>query len=286
MKCILHLGLPKTATTSLQTSIFPHLPDLALFVRDGPAATLEYVRYSAAEAAKRGQSEAAYLDKIRAKLAAGLQSQTAGTVLISNENVLAQHPDGPAALVRRIHHACPDASAFIVLREPVSFLKSIYRQEIDSYVAQMEEGRAAFGGIKPFQDFIAAALKLGARGHLGFIHYNEIVAELIKCYGPEKTLVLDFNLVAQAPDVFVRRILNFIDKPWGDSLALERHNVSTAKMENLPERLAKCGLTDEQAARLLRSYENLELPGNIAAALDDYVSLHANATWIEVSRPS
>lgn len=285
MTCVLHLGLPKTATTSLQASVFPRLADVALFVRGGPAAILEKVRYSAADAAKQGRSEAAYLDKIRETLNASLREQTAGTVLISNENVFGWHPDGPSALVRRIHHVCPQASAFIVLREPTAFLASIYRQEIDNYIGQIETGRGVYAGIKPFKDFISAALERGARGHLGFIHYNEIVAGLRAHYG-ERALILDFDRLVNGADAFVSDIVGFIGVPMTSAVTLDRRNVSAAKIGELPARLKRCDLSEDDRARFIRAYDDLELPANVAAALNDYIVRHAATAWEHIRRPS
>jgi hypothetical protein len=258
MTYILHLGLPKTATTSLQKDVFPRLPGIMLSLREqpGPAALLEQVRYRAQDATALAVSEARYLAELRRRFRNAPPGPSQHrTILVSNENVIGPHPDGPAALIHRIKAVCPDARVMITLREPVDFLRSIFRQELDNLVSAVLAGTQKPVKIKSFDSFIRRSLTHGVRGHLAFVHHTEIVDALHACFGRENVLTLRFDMLKTSQVNFLNDLFAFVGCAPKASVVMGRRNRSRPKIEELLVALKKAPIPASFADQLASAYD-------------------------------
>jgi len=278
MKCILHLGLPKTATTSLQKNVFPHLPGVKLSVREtnGPAVALQNVRYVAADVAKLGQDESWYLTKLRQRfeMSSGDESQF-HTMVVSNESVIGPHPDGHAAIIQRVKAICADARVLLVLREPMDFLKSMYRQELENYVSRICSGIQAPVPIRDFNSFVTQALAGGVKNHLAYLHHKEIVDSLYSNFGKPNVLILDYSLLMDSESKFLSEILGFVGVTCDRVIALGRENSSTGKLEKIQTAASKHGVSIDHQAEIALAYRNLELAPAVLERLTAYIAQHA-----------
>ncbi len=283
MKYVLHVGLPKTASTSLQENVFPHLPDIALSLRteEGWAKTLAAVRYVGAQARALPQGEDAYLRKIREKFRSlEVGKVGAQTVLISDELIIGGHPDGVGTIIRRLQAVCQNARVVIILRRPLDFLRSYYRQEFTNYIAQLGVGQTAIlPKVKTFTSFVRGCLDADPNGHVGFLRYDEIVSTLYECYGRSNVLVMAYEKLKEDERLFLKTLLSFIGTEFGSRLRLGNENVSADKFTGMMASAKAAGLTPEQLENLETAYNALELESDVAYRLERFVQTHIRGRY-------
>jgi len=287
MKCVFHLGLPKTGTTTLQTHFFPSLPNVLLSLRDtpGPASTLQHVRYLAKDADLLPNGEAGYLAKVALKFRGSVVSETE-TTLVSNENIVGPHPDGPVAIIRRLHALCPTARIIIVLRHPFDFLRSLYQQEIQNLISTCRrKGETPPTELMNFDSYANINLNLGHAGPFGYLYYDKIVGTLQEHFGSENVLALDFDTFKLSRNDFLRRIAAFIGiKNWVSPTVLGQENVSESKFDHIFTEAVKTGMSSAQLDGLRKNYFDCALSKATMSRVTDFLAQNILQTRAIFSR--
>lgn len=116
---VAHIGLGKTATSSLQTHVFPRLADAGVVAQYNPPTIMK-----ALDGVVNG-----WLSEAQALLSLA----DADDVLISNETLVEWDPAyWEAAADRLLRLLGPDTVILLTLREPKSYLRSLYQQMLHS----------------------------------------------------------------------------------------------------------------------------------------------------------
>jgi hypothetical protein len=102
-----------------------------------------------------------------------------------------------ARIARRVRDALDDASVLIVVREQQAMIRSLYRQ----YVKE--------GGALSLDGFMVATNPSLPSFSLDFLRYHELIAYYVTLFGPDRVLVLPFELFVADGREFVRRILEW-----------------------------------------------------------------------------
>ena len=100
----------------------------------------------------------------------------------------------------RLHRMVPRARVLIVIREQKSFLRSMYSQ----YVTD--------GGDLPLSRFLNPPephLNRVPGWDFDFLAYHRLIGYYRKLFGPERVLVLPFELLTREPRRFITDILRF-----------------------------------------------------------------------------
>lgn len=124
MKLVVHIGLPKTMTTTLQSAVFPVLDSDGALRYHGSGSPLNL-------ALKRMLQGADDEDMIRRLVEECLTDAERGMQLVSLESLVGVDPaKWEAAADRNLRCFGADAKILITLREPKSLLRSLYQQRI------------------------------------------------------------------------------------------------------------------------------------------------------------
>jgi len=116
---VVHIGLGKTATTSLQAHVFPHIPKLRTDVTYNDPALMHKI--------KKQISLHECEDEVRA--IRGLLSESKH--FISYEGLVARNPRGwKLAADRNLRLFGPDATIILTIRETEDYLRSVYQQQV------------------------------------------------------------------------------------------------------------------------------------------------------------
>lgn len=218
---LVHVGLPKTATTWLQEHLFPQ-ERLGFWApareeKTGKQRLKRYARPFYLDDAGRLISEASFdAEALKAKLA---QVEVPDGLLpvISNER-LAGHVLSNAfdreTLARRIKAVLPEARVFVTFREQNAMILSSYMQYL-----KYGGWRSLEGFLSPPSDARTPTLDLQVW------NYERLIRLYHEVFGPERTLALPYEMFACSPEEYIARICRFAGVPVASGLP-------TVKREN------------------------------------------------------
>lgn len=196
---LLHIGYPKTASSWLQAHLFSADGGSGLVA----AATAAHVNrilvgpnaldFDASEARRH------FAKRIRRVEGAG------AVAVVSAERLSgAPHAGGYDSrdLAERLKAVFPEARVLIAIREQRRMICSLYRQYVRA------------GGTLPLRSYLEPPRK----GHhsmpsfqLDHLKYDRLIQLYVSLFGAGRVLVLPFELFAERPEEFVRRIVRFAD---------------------------------------------------------------------------
>lgn len=294
----LHIGLPKTATTFLQTGIFPALDGLTFLATPGTAL---FAGPSDADAGGRlmaaamKRSAAIWRDRgdlLFSEMLGAREAWTPRDVLVSDEGI-GRIASRPALLGEHIDAIGREAGRWgfskvlvlAVFRRQDHWFASHYAQMSDRNpsASQADFERAARSVLSPFE----------TRYRLGMLmDYAALHEVLTGTLGRDRVLMLPFERLAAAPDAFHRSIARFLGVPapqFGGAVATADRNARSAgagtwqvrplrpaagrmsRLRSLPQRLAAgrrertITLTPDLSAAMLSAYRDSNT--RLAAAL-------------------
>ena len=241
---VLHVGLPKTASTFLQKRVFPQL-DKSL-VCYNPERVMEQLVKS-----KKHSYDAESLQALRECLVEELKSISQPKVLISYEQMCG-NPWNSFSRFREMtdfmHSLFPNAKIILVLRAQDDWLHSLYRETV-----------AMLNPIWPRQFF-------GPRNHrsraiarrfpdldIWSYDFADMHAHYIRCFGPDRVTVVFFEELKQDPARFVYRVLQALGLEPSEEFrrTVERRGLSAFSILLL---LLVLNSPSYVAERLLRPY--------------------------------
>lgn len=219
---LVHVGLPKTATTWLQEHLFPH-ERLGFWApareeKTGKQQLKGHARLFYLDAGGRLISEAGFdAEALRARLASA-EVPTGLLPVISNER-LAGHVLSNAfdreTLARRIKAVLPEARVFVTFREQNAMILSSYMQYL-----KYGGWRTLGGFLSPPSDARTPTLDLQVW------NYERLVGLYHEVFGPERTLALPYEMFARSPEEYIARICRFAGVPVASGLpTVRRENV-------------------------------------------------------------
>ncbi|MBM3516710.1 MAG: sulfotransferase domain-containing protein [Alphaproteobacteria bacterium] len=193
----LHIGYPKTATTTLQDALFLrhsqivalgkpwrdedetdwlvqfHLTDSLEF--DAARAREGYVRHLAS----RGDDGKA--------------------IVVSVELFTLPHHADRGLIARRLREAIGPATILVCIREQLDYLPSLYRQQLGKHATPAS-----------FQAWLEASWHDQVHGYLHFLEYHKLVRLYRDLFGAEHVHVLLFEELKADQDAFARRVCRAI----------------------------------------------------------------------------
>jgi hypothetical protein len=207
-----HIGYHKTASTYLQTSVFPRLEANYVFVAGPQRAYLELI-----------QSRNQYApEKFRQWVSAQVEAQGKGRhydlTILSHEE-LSGHPHGykqidPFVVADNLMRTYPAAKVILVVRNQFDYLRSLYTF------------RVAIKG----QEYRRFERFLNEEGQLGLfdkLEYHQLAGYYVSLYGQENVLILPMELLGDSAVPFNQVITDFLDVPPIPTLGDKIVNPST-----------------------------------------------------------
>lgn len=210
-KIVLHIGLHKTATTSLQGQFFPACEGLNALTTLNPK-----VRKFIEEVTRR---DPLFFDPARAKAIISSQFISSKVNILTNESlsgppyagVIEAGLDHRSPVLTNLSNVFPDAKVILVLRRQDALAKSFYRQYLKS------------GGTRNVRRFYGFEPDKGpplmCLDRFYFFKYVEAVVSTFK----SGVLILPFEEFTQNQKYFLGKITDFMEVPMPD-LSLKREN--------------------------------------------------------------
>ncbi len=199
-----HIGIQKTGSTWLQTGFFRYHPDLEIIgagVRSRPLSKIIQEIYDTPQGEficdewlKRFERE---LGVLRAR---GIFGDPNSLVGISNEQLSGHLFDGDACSViaPRLRNLFGQIKIILVLRHPISFLRSGYIQHVKSG-----------GCTQSFERFLSGIRRRYSISRR--IDFNRLINEYAEVFGREKMLVLPYEFLRDDEEEFLKTIIEFLE---------------------------------------------------------------------------
>ncbi len=224
---LVHIGLPKGASTTLQDRLFaPQERFLYLGrVKNGyrdPAVRelLERIAFPDSLDYDAGAT-AALLQSLRGRAAAGATAPQR-PVLVSAESLSVEGRTDRRLIAERLHRLFAPAKVLIVLRAQPTMLQSLYLnhlrgsgQRLVGFAQWLED---AYGGIR-YTDM-----------HRVGLDYDALVRLYEDVFGADNVVVLPFEWIKDASSPFVPTLAALLDRPAADVRACLQANVENQRM--------------------------------------------------------
>jgi hypothetical protein len=163
-KCIIHIGMHKTGSTSIQHSLDSYSDDQFLYatLMNTPNHSLAIYSLFAADPAshrlhraaqRSGQKLDAYLERAEAHLHRAITAARGRTLIISGEGISGLEPPEVAKLAKRFRSQFDDVTIVGYVRPPAGFMSSALQQRIRGGAARFDLARMYRNYRKTFAKF-------------------------------------------------------------------------------------------------------------------------------------
>lgn len=222
---LIHIGLHKTGTSWLQVHLFAN-PDMPFWTAAPDAMQKRKSRAKfGSHLFYRGPDDNVLLgdrfDVEAAREAIGVARVPPGRCLVVSNERLSGHPMSNgvdrAWICNRLYETLPDGRVLIVVREQRSMILSNYMQYLK------------YGGPRSIEGFLASEMDARVPAlEPTYWCYDELVRLYVERFGPERVLVLPYEMLRRAPGEFVARICRFsgVEPPATALAAANRENAS------------------------------------------------------------
>jgi len=204
---VIHPGMVKSATTSLQEQVYARHPGIAFLGLPAPN--------PAAKAAIRQICRADSIAYDEAAVAAALQPLAAAagdrTAVLSYENFALYESKDKGLVADRLQRLFPEARILLTIRRQQDLLAAWYLQKMQKYLRK--------GHFLTFEDWYAMKADLPNRSILDDLRYDRIVAAYAERFGRERVSVLLFESLRQDPAAFAAALGEILAVDGGEIAA-------------------------------------------------------------------
>lgn len=224
MSVFIHIGLPKNASTTLQSSVFPKIKNIKYLGRfyDERAtmshnddfdqimrniSTLDSLNYDPTDTKKRLKN---YFKQLSASETRFIISQEGLTNNVADRGVVAE----------RLSDVFPDAKIICIIREQFSSLESMYR----FLVRQNGENiNKSYGkpSVRSYQMWLDDQSRFMSRSYLQTLKYYELLCSYQHLFGKQNLLILPLELLQKDKNEFFKKLFGFLEQ---DEFQLEMIN--------------------------------------------------------------
>jgi hypothetical protein len=203
---VLHVGYPKTATTSMQVGLFEKSGQfnyLGKFLPDHNFKTADLLDLVwSCQTHGRAQWRATR-DRLKGAVAAAIGKDRKLPVL-STENMIHPWSQSPDVVAARLKEIFPEARVVMVIREQVSLLHSWYRWHggygqylfVNKFIDEMCEFPLSLN------DWMHYQFRAPDRNVIGCLDYDDVTAAYAEQYGAGNVHVLCFEQLRRDPRTF------------------------------------------------------------------------------------
>lgn len=216
---VLHIGFPKTGTTTLQRHLFARHPEIAYlgkhvpgygFANDSIGPALESLARSSLTGWRGG-------DELRDSVRALSETAQGRTVVLSSETLLHVTVTDPAIVCRRLYETFGPCRIVVTIREQLAAISSFFGmhgrfgQYLMLETSEWEHVR--------FPLTMDMWLELSRRSldhsYLGLIRYHQTLKPFLDTFGEDAVLVLLFEDLVEDRQGFLDRLCRFMDVDSG-----------------------------------------------------------------------
>jgi hypothetical protein len=210
---LIHVGYPKTATTTFQVHVFPHHPEIDYLGKFLPSHRYreEETYHQIDDLLHRSELRAPDLGPLREYIQSARLQSSRKVVLISSESFIHPAASDLARVAARLKDAVGDGKILITIREQIGSILSFYwmhgrHGEYLSIGAREISERLVFP--LSFSEWIKVQMNAPDRNYLATLKYDEVIDCYAKIFGKRNISVLMFETLMNAPDLYAYQIGN------------------------------------------------------------------------------
>lgn len=201
---VLHVGYPKTGTTTLQQHVFPNLSGVCYLGKYIPS-------YSFEDPALGNLLASAYQDLVSQwdplplkKAFSYLREDKKNSLLISTEALVHPIAVDPSIVGARLCEVAPDAKIIFTLRAQTDLLKSFYRNHgaFGSFLYLNKTEKEPFNIPLSPDEWLDMNFSAPWKNILGILDYDSIISDWVSYFGKESIFVLLFEDMEQGRSDF------------------------------------------------------------------------------------
>jgi len=270
----LHVGYPKTATTTFQKHLFPAHPQIDYLGKFCPsygyrsdALATEINRLISADDVDydAGATLKTIIDPLRR------QSKADRTLLLSSESFIHPWANNRGIIARRIKDALQPCRILITIREQIDIIRSFYNLHgrFGQYLFLCKD-REPLEFPLPFDRWLHYCLQEFDRNFLATIQYHQVISFYASVFGHENVCVLLFEQFVQDKPGYVEDLCRFLqidDFDTALTLLGDSHELRSAPLVQSPPQPPATPLT--AFARRLPSTFQRKPAEHTPAVIDD-----------------
>jgi|SRR5262245_5237996 len=213
---VVHVGYPKTATTTFQRHVFPHHPDLEYLGKLIPS--FGYVDGRMNELInnifQRSSSSFRQTDELRL-LVEGVRKKTKRKcVVISSESFVHPMAVDIALVAKRLRESVGSSKVLITIREQIASILSFYwmHGRFGEYLTiGPKDQHTRIRYPIPFLDWLALQKTADDRNYLATLEYASVVDHYSEVFGHDKVCILLYEKLATDPGGYAGALGRFLD---------------------------------------------------------------------------
>lgn len=208
-RVFIHIGYHKTASTFLQSNVFPQLPVNFLRLLGENEKYLTMLRYDD-ESSLDVNAIRSWLEK---------SAKRRDDIMVISHEALSGNSQGyttPSAfsIARKLSMVFPDAKIIVVTRNQFDYITSLYTF------------RVAIKGYE-YRSFSQFVEEEGKKGLFDYLEYHHLIAYYQRLFGSKNVLVLPMEMLGCSSKEMLEDITSFIQVPYSDIEMGTALNVST-----------------------------------------------------------
>jgi hypothetical protein len=229
---VVHVGYPKTATTTFQQHVFPHHPEIEYLGKLIPSFRYADDRLYGLidELLHRSTINFRGTTQLRTIIRHLCTQTDRKCVLLSSESFIHPSVIDIGTVADRLHEALGPCKVLITIREQISAILSFYwmHGRYGQYltIGSKEETDCISYPIS-FSDWLRFQKSVADRNYLGTLHYDAVVRHYVGKFGANNVRVLLYEALKSDPDGYARDLGAFlgVDVPTLRGLMVGKHEL-------------------------------------------------------------
>jgi sulfotransferase family protein len=229
-----HVGYPKTATTTFQKHLFPGHPEIDYLGKFIPGFGFR------TEALEREINAIISTDDTRyegtQKLVELMRQHRDGShrpaLLISTESIVHPWATDRGLVARRLHEALSPCRIIVTIREQLDSIKSYYGRHgrFGQYLFLTKEAGEQLSLPMTLTEWLRYSLRTSDKNYVGTLQYYETISYYAKLFGRDNVGVFLYEEFVRDQEAYVRRLCRFLgvtDVEKGVELVRGKHELPT-----------------------------------------------------------
>jgi hypothetical protein len=211
----IHVGYPKTATTTFQTHVFPHHPDLEYLGKFIPS--FRYVDARMYDLINNiflcGSNTFPPTDELRLLVEDVRRQTSRKCVLISSESFVHPMAFDVALVADRLHKTLGSSKVLITIREQIGSILSFYwmHGRFGEYLTiGPKDPQTRIRYPIPFLDWLALQKSADERNYLATLDYASVVDRYIEVFGHDNVCILLYEKLVADPGAYAEELGRFL----------------------------------------------------------------------------
>ena len=209
-----HIGFPKTATTTFQRHVFPAHSEIEYLGKyiPGFGYRSESIGQEIGRLITRDSTLYAGSNQLRDELAAIANSMTEKLVMISSESFVQEQAADRGVVAQRLWDACGNCRIIITIREQLSMIRSFVKMHgrYGQYLFLAKEVDELFELPLSMSEWLRIASHYPDRNFVSTIRYAEVADCYARLFGRQNVGIFLYEELVSEPATYVSKLASFL----------------------------------------------------------------------------